>query len=209
MSQSTDTTVVLPVTEQNPAPADTSAEAEQTVTMPVVTPLAAAPQAALPAVAPQPAFDPDRARVLHSHRVLQRILATPSLPLPSVWEGHAYSTPMLDLTLLDGGAEALTAYQRVFGGKLTTEQVPAHESPAGFPVPEQEYAQLATVVEGVDVVVSCWTDIPAAPQTTQHAETAQASDAAPAPETPTAEAETAAVGETAPVAAEAGTAVAQ
>ncbi|MEY9876572.1 hypothetical protein ABH931_006082 [Streptacidiphilus sp. MAP12-33] len=160
MSESTDTTAVLPVVEQNPAPAGDS---ETTVTMPVVTPLAAAPLAA----PPQPVFDPDRARALHAHRVLQRILATPGLPLPKVWEGHAYSSPMLDLTLLDGGAEALTAYQRVFGGQLAVEQVSAHDSAAGFPVPAQEYAHLATVIEGIDVVVTCWTPIPdteAAPQ---------------------------------------------
>lgn len=160
MVQSTDTTAPLPVVDANPAPARDN---EQTVTMPVVTPLAASPQAAVPATMPQPAFEADRARALHAHRVLQRILATPLLPLPSVWEGHAYSTPMLDLSLLDGGAEALAAYQRVFGGALATEQVAAHESPAGFPVSDQEYARLATVIEGVDVVVSCWTPIPAAP----------------------------------------------
>lgn len=185
MSQSTDTTAVLPVTDPNPAP---PSEGEQTVTLPVV-PLSAAPQAQ-----PQPMFDPDRSRALHAHRVLQRILATSSLPLPKVWEGHAYSSPMLDLTLLDGGVEALAAYQRVFGGQLATEQIAAHDSAAGFPVPAQEYAHLATVIEGVDVVVSCWTPIPeAAPPETALAapveeppDTATEVPAAATPETDTA-----------------------
>jgi hypothetical protein len=66
-------------------------------------------------------------------------------------------------------------------------------------VPEQEYAQLATVVEGVDVVVSCWTEVPAAPE----AEPQQAEQPVEAP------AETPAAPETATVAGETETGVAQ
>jgi hypothetical protein len=144
MSQPTD--ITQPIVTIDP---------ESTHEMPILPPTTA--QAV--AVVQQPAFDPARAHVLHTHTVLGRIMRTASLPTPVMWEGHQFSRPSLSLYLdSDLEQKGVKAYQGVFGGELTSEQRTSSVS--------EDVAQLdtlSTVIDGLDVTVMCWSYLPQAP----------------------------------------------
>lgn len=141
MSQNTDTTQVMPLADSPQAQVDPDA----TVTMPIVAPTAPA----VPVVPPAPAFDVQRARLLHIHRVLGRILSTPQLPVPDRAEMWLYGDGLNLLVRDTLDDTALNAYAVVFGGTPTsTERDSSYE-----PGQRQRYAELLTVIDGVQVRV--------------------------------------------------------
>lgn len=136
------------------------------MTQPIASPtspvfLGDAPQAVQPvtAVAPEPdaadtvvaipVFDPQRAKAIHAHKVLGRLLATPSLPVADTQEVHNWgSGAAVDLMFLFNVPATLDAYQKLFGGTRTSEE---RESFGDYPA--FLYHRLETVIEGVTFVI--------------------------------------------------------
>lgn len=160
MSQSTDTTQPLPM-----------ADPDATVQMPIVQPVAPA----VPVVPPMPAFDAVRVRLIHTHRVLGRLLGTAALPTPDKASVNAYGD---GIELLMSNADGLPPFAELFGGTPETEEKDSPYAPSG----RISYSQLLTVVDGVYVRVWSLTDLPAV----EAAEPEPQHDPAPAPapETP-------------------------
>lgn len=129
---------------------------EDTVETPIILPPTVAP--AVPVVPPLPAFNPVRARLMHLHRVLGRILSTAALPTPDRADMHAYGNGIELLVHTDLDGSALGSFAAVFGGTPTHEDRESKWSESGM----QRYAELLTVIDGVEVRVWSLTDLPAA-----------------------------------------------
>lgn len=152
MSQSTDVTQVVPLAETPQAQVDN----EQTQAMPLVTLPAAVPAVVVPPV--PPGFHPERARLVHLHRVLGRILSTPLLPPPDRADLHAYGNGVELLVRDDLNSTALVPFAALFGGTPTSEDRASTWAESGM----QRYAELLTVIDGVEVRVWSLTDLPVA-----------------------------------------------
>lgn len=147
MSQSTDSTQPMP--QHGPeATVETQVVSLQQGLGAQSLPVAAVPFA--------PGFHPERPRLQHLHRVLGRILSTPLLPPPDRANLHAYGYGIEILVRDDLNSTALVPFAALFGGTPTSEDRDSQWAESG----RQRYAELLTVVDGVEVRVWSLTDLP-------------------------------------------------
>lgn len=146
MSQPTDTTQPLPKVD---------GESTQEMQLPILPPTTAPAVPVLPA---QPPYDQARAYAVHAHTVLGRLLRNAAVPMPMSYEVHLWTRPTIEFLLDPAAKGSMDAYRRVFPGDFTTED----RDPYREGGPAMRYERLSTVVEGIEVIVKQFVEIPAA-----------------------------------------------